>query len=115
MSDDPLFPSRADYLNRVVDHETYYQAINKTAGFRLTRLDHAFLLRVRDSMNTGDWHLNRINLHSWDAMAMAHQRQIATALRKHGDFWSLGGGVCAMKQAARDAAMELLPAPVNDS
>lgn len=102
-------PTRADYLAGVVDHQTFYRAVVATAGVRVT--DRALLERVREALRGGDQHLNSIPLGLWDNRANGARGALSRALKEHGDFYSLAGGVCCMKQAARDAA---LAAPSED-
>jgi hypothetical protein len=48
-----------------------------------------------------DEHLNNIPLSRWDSMAAGFRREIDTKMRAVGDLWSLGGGTCVFKTAAR--------------
>jgi hypothetical protein len=96
-------PTRADYLEGRCTHAEYYRAVNKTAGIRYSP-DSPLVVQARAALKTGDQHLNSIPLQQWDSRAASAQTSIATALHKHGDFYSLAGGVCAMKQAVIDAA-----------
>ena len=98
-------------------HEEYYRAVNKTAGVRFGNMAGGISLkRVKDALANGDKHLNTIPLTLWDRLAIATEAQIGPAVTKHdphmaaqlkpGSYaWSLSDGVCAWKQAARDAAM----------
>jgi hypothetical protein len=95
-------PTRADYMSDRCTFEEYHRAVNATAGYRFT----GDLERVRAALARGDYHLNSIPLPEWDATAISARVVHAPALRQHGDGWSLGGGVCCVKQAARDAAQK---------
>lgn len=95
-------PTRSDYMAGRCSFEDFYRAVNQTGGVRFT--DAALLVRVRKALAAGDKHLNTIPLATWDAKALGAQLTLSRALRAHGDFYSLAGGVCCMKQAARDAA-----------
>ncbi len=92
-------PTRAQYLNGEATHEHYYRAIAADAGVKFTG-DRG---RVKQALDAGDEHLNTIGLSAWDSYAYAALTAISVALRLHGDSWSLAGGVCVMKQAAKDA------------
>jgi hypothetical protein len=94
-------PSRADYMAKRCTFEDFYRAVNATAGLKIRNAD--LLARVKRALVNGDQHLNTIPLVTWDVMAIGHESQIRDALRQHGDFYSLAGGVCCLKQAARDA------------
>ena len=95
-------PTRQQYMNHECSFAEFYRAVNATAG--LVMSDGPFLDRVRKALAAGDEHLNSIPLSEWDAKALEAQSALTRALRGHGDFYSLSGGVCCMKQAAKDAA-----------
>lgn len=94
-------PTRADYLEGRATFAEYYRAVNHSAGIRVTNAD--FLARVRKALAEGDEHLNTIPLAEWDKLAVYGRRALSRAFKEHGDFYSMAGGVCAYKQAARDA------------
>jgi hypothetical protein len=96
-----IAPSRADYMEGRCTFADFYRAVNATA--RLTVRKEELLGRVKVALTSGDEHLNTIPLVEWDSMARSCELQIREALRHHGDFYSLCGGVCCLKQAARDA------------
>lgn len=99
--------TRQDYLDGVVTHAQYYSAIAAEAGIGADDFD--MLPLVRKALANGDEHLNRstvgFGLHGWDALALGARRRIEPVLKAHGDGWSLAGGVCTMKQAAKNAAL----------
>lgn len=95
---------RADYMSGKCTHEEFYRAIAKTAGIRIT--DPKLIARVKRALERGDTSLNTIPLSLWDAMSENAKGAIFSAAKLHGDFYSLGIGVCVMKQAAREAAEE---------
>lgn len=95
-------PTRADYLNKVVTFEQYYRAIAKDAGVAFH--PGSFLDRVKRALARGDEHLTSVPLAEWDSFSRGARQATAPAFKRHGDFWSLAGGVCVAKQAARDAA-----------
>lgn len=103
MTTDKL-PQRKDYMDGHISFEDFYRSVYKIAGINLA--GNRILDRVRTALSAGDEHLNSIPLPVWDALAHGARLALATSFKKHGDFFSLAGGVCAMKQAARDAVEE---------
>lgn len=97
-------PTRADYMAGKVDHATYYRAVAATAGVSYANANPEFMAEVRAALAAGDEHLNTIALDRWDMRAMSLLPSVGRAFREHGDIPTLGGGVCLVKQAARDAA-----------
>lgn len=108
--------TRSDYMAKRATHAEFYRAVNATAGYSL-RAEYTYtnffrsvvtvrniVERARAALANGDEHLNSIPLPIWDGIASAHKAEIGRALRAHGDFYSLAGGVCCVKQAAKDAA-----------
>jgi hypothetical protein len=100
---DQLKPTRADYMAGRVSHDEYYRAVVRTAGLHYSDT-HPDVAKWREHLAAGDVHLNRLPLVYWDRLAGLAQASLARALRAHGDAWSLAGGVCAVKAAARMAA-----------
>jgi hypothetical protein len=98
--------TRKDYLDGKATHAEYYRAVAKTAGVSYRKADSAFLQRVRAALDEGDEHLNTISLDEWDARAWSLLPTVRYAFLEHGEQFSLAGGVCLCKQAARDAAIE---------
>lgn len=97
-----MTPTRQQYMNNECSFADFYRAVNATAGFKI--MDNALIERVRKALADGDEHLNTIPLRLWDSMAIACSSTFSRALKEHGDFYSLAGGVCCLKQAAKDAA-----------
>lgn len=62
--------------------------------------------RIRAALATSDDTLRTIPLAAWDHVAMNTRRATEPELRKRGDSWSLGTGVCIAKEAARIAAVK---------
>jgi hypothetical protein len=87
------------------NHRAYYGEIAKAAGVQVPA---DIVERTRQLLKDGDRHLNRIPLGLWDRMALQSPQRadITRELKARGDFWSLGGGVCVMKEAARLQAEE---------
>lgn len=102
-------PTREQYLAGQCSFEDYYRGVIATSGAR-RMVEPKMLARVREAIAAGDYHLNTIPLGLWDAMAPAWRPIIARALKAHGDFWSLGGSICFLKQLARDS---VLPVPTK--
>lgn len=96
--------TRKDYMEGRVTHEQFYSSVAKTAGISFERSD--LLPRVKAALEAGDEHLNSIPLALWDNRAAnpVTRANISRALKEHGDFFSLAGGVCTLKQAAKNAA-----------
>lgn len=93
--------TRKDYIAGRATFTEFYRAVNATAG--LVCRDKALLFKARAALDAGDEHLNSIPLRIWDMHAACAHLAVARALKVHGDSYSLAGGVCSMKQAARDA------------
>lgn len=95
-------PTRKEYMDKKVSFEAFYRAVNATAGVKIS--DPELIAKVKAALADGDEHLNSIPLPHWDMLAHSERHALARALKEHGDFYSLAGGVCCMKQAAKDAA-----------
>lgn len=95
-----------DYLDGKVSHEEYYRSVNRAAGLRFDA-GTALVEKVKQALARGDEHLNTIPLVKWDFMGCnpTLRTNLAEAFKEHGDFWSMAGSVCCLKQAAKDAAM----------
>lgn len=94
--------TRQDYMSGKVTHAEYYRSVYQAAG--ITWREHPALPQVKGALANGDEHLNTIQLAWWDAQGLTVRESLARAFKAHGDHWSLAGSVCALKQAARDAA-----------
>lgn len=96
--------TRKDYMEGRVTHEQFYSSVARAAGISFAQSD--LLPRVRTALEAGDEHLNSIPLALWDRRAEnpVTRANISRALKEHGDFFSLAGGVCTLKQAAKNAA-----------
>lgn len=97
------YHQRSDYMAGRVTFEDYYSSVAKAAHISYANADPAFLASVRQAIADGDEHLNRISLPIWDGRAIASKGALARAFALHGDFYSLAGGVCVHKQAAKNA------------
>jgi hypothetical protein len=94
--------TRQDYMERRVTHREYYASVAKDAGVAFH--DGPFIERVRKALAAGDEHLNTIPLDEWDRRASGPTPHLSSAFKRHGDFWSLAGAVCVLKEAAKQAA-----------
>lgn len=103
MNEAQQYPQRKDYMDDKVIFAEFYGSVAKAAGITFDSI--VFLDKVKAALVAGDEHLNTIPLAQWDAMAIRNEAALRRALKLHGDFYSLGSGVCAFKQAARDAVM----------
>lgn len=93
--------TRKAYMEGDITHEEFYSHITSSLdGKRL--FDKAFLSRVRMALKDGDEHLNSIPLAEWDSIADRIRLTISSKLKEAGDFWSMAGGVCAVKQLAKN-------------
>ncbi|MFN3612621.1 hypothetical protein [Tepidimonas sp.] len=100
-------PTRAQYMAGQVTFADFYRAVNETAGVRFAGRGGITLDEVKKALASGDEHLNSIPLVRWDALASGAEYALRSALKAHGDFYSQAGGVCCMKQAARDAVEQV--------
>lgn len=93
--------TRKDYSDGKCSHEEYYTQIVNRIG--LERFIPFFPVSIEGLLRAhqSDAHFNSIPLAAWDH-SFAHLAAIESRVfKEHGDFLSLGGHVCAMKQAAR--------------
>lgn len=106
MSEPTRTPTRADYLARRCTHAEYYGAIVADAP---VTFKPDFLNRVQRALGAGDEPLNTIPLREWDRMAGATfarpngycTAEVDRAFRERGDYPTLAGLVCRLKEAAR--------------
>ena len=98
--------TRKQYMNKEVDHNTYYFEIAKECGISYTNSDS--LPRIIKAIKDGDEHLNTIPLKWWDTRSIFSRGVINREAKKRGDFWSLSVGVCTHKAAARQAALDAI-------
>ncbi len=89
--------TRKDYLEGRCSHRDFYGQIVERAGLVFPS-DHALVQRARRST---DPHYNDIPLALWGSAAVSAKPAITRALKETGDFWSLAGGVCTIKEAVR--------------
>src|SRR2546423_64659 len=100
--------TRGDYLNNKVTHQEYYrQFVDQgiidlvVRQFKLDKLVKAY---------EQDVHLNNIPLQRWDALVyVIDSSLVRNKLAAAGDFFSLAGGVCILKEAAKMAIFDVKP------
>lgn len=86
-------PGQTDFAN----HRAYYaQMVDDAIKACVLR----YIPRVELDHST-DPFLNDIPLYLWDMAAGACHMHIEAALRHYGDQWTMAGGVCVAKEAAR--------------
>lgn len=91
--------TRKDYMDGRCDHRRYYAQFVTPAVFRMVerRFTAERLVRCSDQS-----YFNTIPLHQWDMMVPTLERMVDRRLMKElGEGWSLGTGVCILKEAAR--------------
>ena len=94
--------TRQAYLDSARDNgesfRRYYGEIIAETGFRYS----GDIARVRAALAQGDMHLNTIPLGHWDCMAAGPiAARVAAAFKARGDYATLAGMVCLLKEAAR--------------
>lgn len=86
--------SRKDYMNNKNTHREYYgQFVNDEIKSRVR-----FLLPI--VLESEDEHLNDIPLKVWDAIS-ADYAGIGRKMKEAGDYLTMAGWVCIVKEAAR--------------
>lgn len=92
---------RSEYMNGQGDktllHRQYYAQF-VTDNVRALVLHTIGRSRL---ISSTDAHFNDIPLQRWDAMVRMLPPSVPAALKSCGDWLSLGGGVCVLKEAAR--------------
>lgn len=97
-------PTRKEYMDGKVTHNEYYETIAAESGISF---EHSEKLAEIKAALVEDEHLNNIPLKYWDMLSSMAYYSTAPVLKAHGDSWSLAGGVCIAKAAARKAARAL--------
>lgn len=87
--------TRNDYMENRCTHRQYYgQFVNEgTKQLVLTRIGKARLLESKDE------HMNDIPLGMWDRLVP--RAPGSGKFKEAGDYYTLSGGVCMLKEAAR--------------
>lgn len=94
--------TRADYLapgqvDRKAAHRAYYAQFVTPAHFGRLKNRLGLIDRVKSS---NDPHFNNIPLSIWDIMALPVPAESARILKECGDYPTLAGAVCILKEAA---------------
>jgi len=93
--------TQADYMNGKCTHRQYY------AQFVTPAIMEGVVARFGKEKLANclarDGNLNNIPLHKWDGLAGNFVKEVSEAMKAHGDFASLAGMVCVLKEAAKQA------------
>jgi hypothetical protein len=103
VDDGPM--SRQDYMaDSSRRHHAYYLQVALEIGLTPAILP-ASVDKIREALKT-DEHLNNIPLIQWDTR-VSSLRGATVALKKRGDWLSLGTGVCILKAYAKHLAQQV--------
>lgn len=91
--------TRQDYMTGKATHREYYADVLRSAHISFSKEDPIVIKAAASK----DKHYNDISLARWDSLALLNSGRLATAFKERNDFYSLAGGVCAMKEAVRQA------------
>lgn len=84
-------------MNNLCTHREYYeQFVSDEIKSTVRQIVGIDALR-----KSTDEHLNDISLRDWDAISLEHKAELSNKFIQAGDFYSLAGGVCVAKAAAR--------------
>lgn len=101
--------TRKQYLDGECTHEDYYNQFcdSWTETVILSRYNIRFL---REKFSD-DENLNNIPLALWDNMAygLMMSLELNKKMRKHGDYPTVSGCVCILKQSVRNIVLDLYP------
>jgi hypothetical protein len=106
--------TRQEYLaanNAATTNEQHWELFQAyygqfvTGGLKQAVLRAFGTNQLREAIAT-DRHINNIPLAKWDQLAQAYRTTINTQLHTQGDYWSNAGGVCVLKEAARQAIQQ---------
>jgi hypothetical protein len=88
--------TRQDYMNRKCSHSQYYAQFvtNEIKIHVLHCIGYEKIKKSRDE------HFNDIRLNKWD-LATVSMPRVDSKMRESGDFVTLAGQVCILKEAAR--------------
>lgn len=89
--------TRKQYMNNEVTHAAYYgQFVDESIKAIVLRY-----IGTNKLLDSSDEHMNDIPLPEWDSATHAVPSRTKQAMIAAGDQWSMGSGVCLLKQAAR--------------
>ena len=95
--------TRKDYLSAddsaAAFHRFYGEIIEAMGGAKSINTPFTNE-QVRAAIKDGDEHLNTLPLQSWDCF-VSMLRGADKVMRERGDYLTLAGGVCILKEAAR--------------
>lgn len=96
--------TRQQYLNKQATHEEYYSQF-VTPFIKKIVENHIGLDKIKDS---NDHHFNDIPLRLWDNASnwLKYYPTVFNQLKEAGDYATLAGLVCILKQAARELKEE---------
>lgn len=98
--------TRQAYMEEKASYEQYYgQFVSEGLKHLVTQV---FGKEALKGAYAADEHLNNIPLQRWDMLVSYVQNnpEIRQQLKDCGDFYSLAGGVCILKEAAREVIQE---------
>lgn len=91
--------TRTQYLDRECSHREYYAQFVTDRSKRIVQS----CIGIEKLKNSTDEYFNDIPLKTWDVLPIAYNRQ---AMESCGDYLTLAGHVCIMKEAARQVLEE---------
>lgn len=94
--------TRQQYMNKEASHQEYYGQF--VSGELKRQVQARFGSRLCTST---DPHFNDIPLKEWDNFWSRVPAPIASKMREAGDFPTLAGSVCILKEAARQVVESL--------
>ena len=104
--------TRKQYLDGNATHSDYYGEICEALGF-VWRGTPEQIAILASAMKAGNTSFNKLSEmptpRYWDTVAPS-QISLRAELKKRGDQWSLSGGLCCAKEAARRAVVASLAA-----
>ena len=100
-------PTRSDYMTGKATHQQYYMGLASIIGIDTLRSILPSTIEARRAaFESGDYHLNKIPLQSWDnrhesVMSLLHGRGGQLKQINGTGGWSLSDTVCTLKAVAR--------------
>jgi hypothetical protein len=93
----PTMISRSDYIKGQVLHRAYYSQFVVDAHY--SRINNS--IGIDRILESQDEHFNDIPLELWDAVAVPVPAETNKIMKECGDYPTLCGAVCTLKEAAR--------------
>jgi hypothetical protein len=97
--------TRKDYLEGRATHSEYYGQFVSAMHFAILNLEHEKI------KNSTDKHFNDIPLEFWQQLALPAPTYTARKMKEAGDYVTLAGAVCILKEAARQLKEKLTQNP----